>query len=234
MKDLYKLTKSREVLQSWNPRNELVKQKKKEVIRKILSQRHIHTFKNVQVAIGTTQSSVWYPIVNELYSRRSKSTRKKLVKYFAAVSRTLQDGRSTFLSTFVDTVILLHRENCNQCKIQTNVVERMEPLPPRRKEVEPKKFRFIARIVHKIHRLTNIEASKKMSIKTVWRGHVDEYFAQQLGRNHPDVIKCLGAASFPQFFGSFVNVVVMVHRRHCEQCEFQRNAWERVELLNKV
>ena len=100
---------------------------------------------------------------------------------------------------------------------------------PKRKEIKYRKVRSIGCFLDNIHRFTTVETNWSVSEKAVWRGHVDEHFAQHLGRNYADLGKYLGGASFPQFFGSFVNAVVIVHRRHCDKCEFQRNAWERVE-----
>ena len=120
-KGLVRLTLSKEVLQSWNPRDrsKVVKRSKKEVIRKILSKQHIHKFKNHQSAYTTAKtSSVWHAIVKELYPRKSATERKKLVQYFSKASKSRPGRPSTFFSTFIDTVIQLHRDHCERCPSQ--------------------------------------------------------------------------------------------------------------------
>ena len=117
---LLRITVTKEVLQSWNPRDrsETVKNTKKEVIAAILSTRYIHKFKSHQLAYTVTKSSVWHGIVNDLYRRKSTAERKKLVKYFATASKPRPGGSATFFSTFIETVILLHRDHCKSCPRQ--------------------------------------------------------------------------------------------------------------------
>ena len=119
MERLLELAGSTTILQSWNPRKKMVKAKKQEVIRTILSSRHIHKFKCHQLVFTNSKSSVWNDIVDELYGKDPATAAyyDELVKYFAVASKPPRDGRLTFFSTFVDRLIQLHLEMCTECTL---------------------------------------------------------------------------------------------------------------------
>ena len=148
--------------------------------------------------------------------------------HFSDDSQASRQDWVKFLRICLTILILIFNITGTIKAIKNLKRRRVEQLRPIRKIRY--KVKIILKALYGIHKFSTMEAKWSVSETANWRGHVDEYFAQHLGRNHADLINYFGDTSrSPQFFGSFVNAVVMAHRRRCGQCEFQRNSWERVE-----